>query len=331
MEVTINNTRELNKDGFLKFDSIENHYNIKYLNKIPQNIKDGPWVSSEKLDGANLSIYITPYSPIKVGKRSGWIQRKDEHHETDENFFDVWNVLTKYQSILDYFQSQVDASGITIRFFAELYGSGVQKRINYGEEKYIKVFDVMVGDVLLSPFDFDHFVDNSNNNYNCARAFFDDFFVEHTYHQNLMEALAVDVEKPGTEGIVLKPANVVPYLYGNDRIIIKKKSSLFADIAKEKIGGAILRFNPEQVALSENFKRYITQNRMYDLFSKHGEMQDIKQMGTYIKLLLEDAKADFIKDNDISGLDADTQKALFNIGSMAANMLRDHIKSNAKI
>jgi Rnl2 family RNA ligase len=322
---------ELNEDGFYKYSSIENHYSTKYTNKIPAEIKDAPWVSSVKLDGANLSLYFQPNKPMLVGKRSGWIQQADEHHEAAENFYNVWTVLEKYTDILNYFQKLADGTGNTYRLFGELYGNGVQKRIMYGPEKYIKIFDVVINDIMLSPFDFDHFVDNANNDFVGDRIIFDNFFVEHTYHANLVEALSVDVEKPGIEGIVVKPYYDDVWLYGNERLIIKKKSSLFADAAKEKIGGKINNFDPAQMALSENFKRYITENRMLDLFSKHGEMQDIKQMGEYIKLFLEDAKADFIKENDISGLDAETQKAMFNIGSMAANMLRNHIKSTARI
>lgn len=324
MEILTDKILELNKDGFYKYNSIENHYSTKYTNKIPQEIKDASWVSSIKYDGANLSIYIQPDQPLKIGKRSGWITE-------DENFFDVWNVLKKYQGVIDYFQNFVNESGCTIRFFAELYGSGIQKRIDYGTDKYIKVYDVMVGDYMAPPVYFIEFVRQHSVFAPVDTEEFCNFFVEMKYHENLVAALSIDVEKDGIEGIVIKPYADTVYLYGNDRLIIKKKSSIFADIAKEKIGGKIQDFNPEQMALADEFKRYVTQNRMLDLFSKHGEMTDIKQMGAYIKLLLADARVDFEKENDISNLDSDTKKIIFNIGSMAANMLRDHIKSTVRI
>lgn len=324
METTFNNKLELNKDGFVKYNSIENHYNVKYLNKIPQEIKDGAWISMEKLDGANISLYFRPNEPMKVGKRSGWIQGVDAHHETAENFFDVWNVLKKYETETKYFQALANSTGQTIRLYGELYGSGVQKRCNYGPEKYIKIFDLAIDEVLQSPRKYAEFCMTHEEPTNT-------FFADFTYHLNLMEALQIDVEKDNYEGVVLKPFRDTVYLYGNDRLIIKKKSIKFSDIAEDKISGKLKNFNPEHVALSEEFKRYITPNRMLDLFSKHGPITDIKQMGTYIKLFLEDAKEDYLKTHSIEGLDQDTTKAIFNIGSMAANMLRDHLKSDAKI
>lgn len=317
MEMTFNNKFELNKDGFVKYNSIENHYNVKFLNKIPQDIKDSAWISMEKLDGANLSLYFQPNQPMKVGKRSGWVTE-------DENFFDVWNVLKKYEKETIYFQEFVNTTGKTLRLYGELYGSGVQKRCMYGPEKYIKIFDLAIDDVLQSPQKYAWFCADHEE---ATNTFFSDF----TYHLNLMEALAIDVEKDNFEGVVLRPYKDVVYLYGNDRLILKKKSIKFSDIAEDKISGKLKNFNPEHVALSEEFKRYITPNRMLDLFSKHGEITDIKQMGTYIKLFLEDAKEDYLKTHSIDGLDQDTTKAIFNIGSMAANMLRDHLKSEAKI
>lgn len=322
---------ELNKDGFYKYNSIENHYNVKYLNKIPQEVKDAKWVTSEKLDGSNLSLYFTPNQPMKVGKRSGWIPE-------GENFYDAEKLVmgpnAAYSDILDYFQEFVNKYEYTIRFYAELYGQGVQKRCNYGPSKYVKVFDIVVNDYILPPKDFIPFVESHSDIFALDKGTKErlkSFFTEYKIYPNLVEALAEDVEKDDYEGIVLKPYQETVWLFGTDRLILKKKSVKFSDIAEEKITGKIKNFDPAQLALSEEFKRYITKNRMLDLFSKHGEMQDIKEMGKYIKLFMEDAKEDYLKTHNIDGLDQDTVKSIFNVGSMAANMLREHIQSNAKI
>ena len=40
---------------------------------------------------------------------------------------------------------------------------------------------------------------------------------------------------------------------------------------------------------------YINENRLADLFSKYGEIQSNAEIGKYIKLMLEDAKEDFLE------------------------------------
>ena len=132
------------KPEFTKYASIENHYQIKFLNKIPQEIKEQQWSADEKIDGSNLTIMFNPEGERFVGKRSGWL-------EEGESFFDVWNVLKKYEPQLNAMKMQAQALNQTIKLRGELYGTGVQKRLDYGPEKYIKIFDIEINGELLSP------------------------------------------------------------------------------------------------------------------------------------------------------------------------------------
>lgn len=79
-----------------------------------------------------------------------------------------------------------------------------------------------------------------------------------------------------------------------------------------------------KVTIAE-FKSYITENRLLSVFSKEGQIQSPKEIGKYIKLLLTDAQDDFLKDNDISHLDKQQQKDVFNVGSLIANMLKSYL------
>ena len=68
---------------------------------------------------------------------------------------------------------------------------------------------------------------------------------------------------------------------------------------------------------------------MLDTFSKHGEIQTPKDIGKYIKLILEDAKEDFLKDYNINelviDLDKNKEKAIFNVGSRIVNLLKSKL------
>jgi hypothetical protein len=51
-------------------------------------------------------------------------------------------------------------------------------------------------------------------------------------------------------------------------------------------------------------------------------MTEMKQMGNYIKLVLEDAKEDFLKEHTLPDLDEKTKKVIFNVGTDIALILK---------
>lgn len=310
-----------NKANFLKYSSLENHYNGKHLNIIPQEMKEIEYSVTEKLDGANIQILFRPNEPYVLGKRTSFIENNGE------GFFELDKTILKYQEFINTMQDIVNTNKYELRVYGEIYGNGINGRVKYGDgvSKYLKFFDIMLNDVYLTQDSLQLFVNNNN---------LQSYFVEQTVYPNLMSALSVDVEEANSkalisEGIVIKPYKVNVMLFGKERLVLKKKSLAFAD----KMEGAhnqnkIKQFDPVILNASTEFKKYITKNRLIDLFSKHGKMTNIKQMGDYIKYYLDDAKSDYVKHNDISVYDEKQLKDVFNVGSAVAIMLRESLNED---
>lgn len=127
----------------------------------------------------------------------------------------------------------------------------------------------------------------------------------------------VGVQKEGNEaeGIVIKPICV--YEDHNGSVFyLKKKNPKFQERAHA----------PKEVVLDTElntwkslFRAYITENRLDNLFSKMGVIQDKSQIGAYLKALIDDAREDFLKDYD--NVPEDKMKQICNIGSLGATML----------
>ena len=152
----------------------------------------------------------------------------------------------------------------------------------------------------------------------------------------LEEALAVGVEtlqmagSNGSEGVVIQPYSKVLRMYNGERLILKKKSAKFED-KQDKSEDQKAQPKEKDIIydLNKVFRGYITKNRVLDTFAKYGQIQEPKQIGEYIGLVLDDAKADFLKDHDLKTLVPDMEKKrekdLFNVGSTIVNILKEYL------
>ena len=95
------------------------------------------FVLTEKVDGANFCIVITPNS-VKFHKRSSLLG-------DDASFFNFQNVLAQYSLEIQVVQAFVREKGIgVLRVYGELFGEGVQNRIWYGTGKKFLPFEVWI-------------------------------------------------------------------------------------------------------------------------------------------------------------------------------------------
>ncbi len=79
--------------------------------------------------------------------------------------------------------------------------------------------------------------------------------------------------------------------------------------------------------LNDEFKLYITENRVISVFSKEGKMQNIKELSKYIVLVLNDAIEDFNKDHpEVKKIEKKELKRIYNVGKSLANLLIDYYK-----
>jgi hypothetical protein len=128
------------------------------------------------------------------------------------------------------------------------------------------------------------------------------------------------------EGAVIKPYFKV-YIDGNGTpFMLKKKNQKFLEKASAKKERKPL--STKVAILNANFKAFITETRLQNIFSKWGEISAPNEIGDYIKYMLADAKEDWAKEHDkhvLADLDKKEIKQVFNVGSTIANMLKKYL------
>ena len=294
----------MNKDGFKKWYSFENHYNEKFItffnHKNPDQIQNSEFQITEKLDGANFSIIFTPYESPVFCKRSGVIKEKFfNYHRLFEN--------EEYSNFIEKVQNAVDNMGeIKLQFIGELFGKGIQKRINYGNDIYWRWFGIYETHpgvdtelvTLEKEIEYQRTILSLNNydifslktpiyRYSASYKDFQSFEVE-----NLQSLVCDDL----AEGVCIRNWGET-IQYGDDKFLLKKKSEKFVEDAG-KIRKAP-REVPEKITeYVELASTYVNKNRTLSLFSKEGEIKEMKEFGKYMSLYSNDLFEDFDKNNN---------------------------------
>ena len=111
--------------------------------------------------------------------------------------------------------------------------------------------------------------------------------------------------------------------------MIKKKGEKFKEKSrKAKVPREQKVLPPEIAEPKAEFESYINENRIDTVFSKEGPIEDMKDIGKYIKLVMEDARKDFEKENDISNLRKKDQRQVFSgSGPMIAKILKERLNN----
>jgi hypothetical protein len=124
------------------------------------------------------------------------------------------------------------------------------------------------------------------------------------------------------EGVVIAPYRKIYRNAGGHTFLLKRKNEAFKE--KQKVKRPPEPEDSEVARLNAEFRTYITDMRLQAVFSKEGEIERPDQIGDFIRLVLADAKEDFLQDNQeaVDALDRAKQKRVFNIGSMIANLLK---------
>lgn len=302
---------------FKKYNSIENHYRQKeinyYLVKFPE-LKHETFILEEKIDGSNFQVFINKYM-IAFGKRSGFLRE-------DESFFNWQNVMAKYRPYFEKIQKENETilSGGSIRFFGEIFGPGVQKRVEYGNEKDFKIFDMQVNDAFVSPKVRIEFLENLRMDHMSVPVIAIveglDAALNHNEVFNSLLTPAEYKKENLSEGFVIKPYDKVYAKENNEVFFLKKKNEKFSENeVDEKPKQEVL--SKEDKSLNYLFLTYLNENRVLSVFSKEGVIKDKKEIGKFINLVLNDAKEDFIKDHGdkLNDLDDKQKHAVFNTNS----------------
>lgn len=307
---------------FKKWPSIENSYQQKFIDAFLAefwDLAEESFVVTEKIHGSNLSFFFAPGEPWKIGKRTSYLR-------DGEKFFGIHAVLPEYEPILGRVQAFVEKGGFSIRLFGEFFGPGIQKGVDYGEYKRILFFGLMVDDELM-PFSIlqevaeqlgfaEHLVP--------IAGFVSDLVGVLDFNTEFV-SLVNPIEGNLCEGVVIQPYRKVYINRGGKTFLLKTKNEKFKEKSRAK--KPPLPDDPEVQRLHSEFKLYITGNRLQGVFSKHGEIEGPKQIGDYIRLMIQDALKDFLKEHEeaFGALNKGEQGRVTNVGAAVAGMLKAYL------
>lgn len=290
---------------FQKYNSIENAYQVKYIDKIRSSLTtDIEWVATEKVHGANFSFH-TDGLTVNIAKRTSFITGKEI-----DTFYNCRNVIDSYRDRILKLFALLDAKVVII--YGELFGghypgikskaTSVQKGVYYHPEQDFYAFDIVA--------------DGKTLNYDLAVKLFESvnlIYAKILYRGSLKDVLKWSDEHKSDittipsyyglpsipdnkrEGHVLKPSEA-QYL-GNSLIMLKDKNPHFSE--KQKVSVKISQADdPELQKVIEQAIEYVNSRRYDNIVSKIGIVSK-KDVGRLIGLLSKDALEDYSKDNDI--------------------------------
>ena len=319
----------------------------KIENKLERPPFDCEFVIGEKLHGVNFQLdYDRLSKELIAGRRNGPLKQGDK-------FYNWQDILVQYGSSVVSLSSYLDNQSIKI--YGELYGPGVQKEIKYCDTVRFIVFDVYLPEV-------DKFLDYDLMYDLAAKA---GFHVVKPLERGLFEDLVkFDVQnKPTTipeeldrlfgldlpqkrlennfmEGIVLRPVVEPPkiqdfdpdipestissnYEHRHNRYVFKIKSDKFLEKATP------WKSKPEDsedmTSKLEIFQEYINANRFNAVRSKEEEIQSMKEIPKYIKLMYQDIVEDLLKDDP--EFELKDKKIIGRVNGLIAQLVRTEINS----
>lgn len=295
---------------FKKYPSIENSYrekNIHWWKSQYPEIVDEKYIIVEKIHGANFQIIINK-DDVKYASRNRILEDGEGFYNYLDTMDDCSDLINKLQNIV------VDKGIEAMRVYGELFGANIQKGVDYGDEVKFKIFDIYFDDKLLTQMEaVDLLIAIDSVNYfvpiiQIVHGLEDAMNFNEDFDTNLFE-----LPNNNAEGIVIKPYEKVYQDKQGSVFYLKKKSDKFLQRQKSKKVYAVE--SSEMARMWEIYSEYLNDNRVQGIFSKYGEIEHSKDIGKYIRLVLEDAKEDFLKDNieEYDKLDNKDKNRVFSI------------------
>lgn len=315
---------------FRKFPSIQNHYHEKeigYWRRGHPEIDIVEYIIQEKIHGANIQLNFGPDGNFSLGKRTSLVP---EGHK----FYNVWEALSRVGHLVDLMKDKAKQFGKPIRLYGELYGGKVQKGVWYGPEQNLIFYDMTIDEQFLSMKEFYELFEELNISELAVPTL--------GYAVGLQEAIDLNVEVQSKltpedfeeenvcEGGVIKPF-IKPIVSRQDAanpFMVKKKNAKFKEVQKQK------KPRKPQAELSDEAKRlvvvfseHITEQRIQNIFSKHGEIEKISQLGEYIRYVLDDAREEFFLEHkaEFQMLSKTEKKVVLNVSRQIIPILRQYL------
>ena len=312
---------------FQKYPSITNHYNTKdiygWLRYHPE-LAQQKYVIQEKIHGSNIQLIFTPNEDVVICSRNQVIPEND-------SFFGVREVVSQMAADLNKIQWCANSYRHVIRVYAEFFGPGIQKGVEYGDEKRILIFDVEINGRWLSFYEFQTFMENYDVSHLMVPVL--------GFADSLEEALAFNVDINSTlletdevnimEGGVIKPRYKVFRSPEGSTFYLKKKTDAFMEkkavprVHKDPAEGML----PVVLEWRETFLGYIHDERLQSVFSKYGTINKHREIGQFIKHVMGDARETFIAEEDFNTKDFRKKELnyIFNCGKIISEMLMKYL------
>lgn len=310
---------------FHKYPDIENTYRKKHLDKFLRwnpNVTKATFYYQVKLDGSNFQLIFDPDEEVKVGKRSGIVGEGTDHMGVKEK-------LPEYSDVVDCIKEYVNETGDSVNLYGEVFGKGIQNRIYYGDDIYLRFFDIGLNGVILSYFEslavFPYVVSNYYvNTYGLKKDDFNFYIGGYYTFQDIRNADETVKIPEGHEGVVIKQfSRIEPE---DNLLMLKKKDERFQEKGNKNKSKKKEETDPEVERLKQEFESYINENRVKSVFSKEGEIEEPQQIGEYIKLVMQDAIEDFQKDVDVSDIDKNKMRKVYKkANGKVADILKQYL------
>lgn len=343
----------MSKKVFRKFASLENHYRDKFTNSMMmQGLDTGEWVSTEKIHGANFSMWYDGGDDVYFGKRSGPIGNSDNFYSSTK--------LEKYHPAVEVtYENLVEAGlltqGDTMVIYGEIFGGNffgekeegskkVQSGVDYHPGTEFAAFDIQVitadeSDVnyILS---YDEMVSLISDEIpmcpEMKRGNFYDIIAEPNDFPSLVPSL-FGLEVPEgkhaqCEGFVMRPVDGEKFLKNGSRCIIKSKNEKYSEKGgkKQNPGSKAkdLKLTEGEEKQYQEFSTYFNTSRLESVISKIGEVS-WADFGKLTGLLVQDAMEDYNRDNECVLREGDFWgKAKKPIGNLAGELVREYLKKH---
>ncbi len=314
---------------FIKYSEIENSYQNKYIEnelKYHPELKNCKYAAFEKIDGSNIQLILYPgiltledmFDKFDIASRSNKLNKNSNFQGAS-----LPGLIEKYKEVIQQFQILSNSSEMNLNVYGELYGYGIQKRINYGKEKNLVFFDMRTNGQYMPQEEFCYLMSYIEHRLNIENLYVKPFKIFNSLEDAL--GLSPDFEssfsptRDHAEGWVIKPWNISSSFY------LKIKSEKFKEKTK------IREIKNKEYSITVNklkayFNSLINENRVLSVFSKEGEIMRPDQIGDYVKWTLEDTKKDFLKEYNLeSDLTPEEIKYIFNGGKHVVEILRKYL------
>lgn len=321
---------------FVKYNSIENSYNTKFVNKIIEHGYDKElWVVTNKVHGANFAFYITENDIVCASK--------NEILTEESNFYNFQYVRDRYihrlRNVFHMVREGYDPNVSEVSVHGEIFGgsyphpdvvklphaSRIQKGIHYTPDNDFYMFDVKIDGVLIDYIALqylsgvlgcpsaDHLATGTLQE--CLE--YPNDFQDPTYKYYGLPAIEDNI----TEGTVIKP--VKPLYIGDHRVILKNKNEKWSEKSRVKKTPKAENLSEEVIHQLEILSQYITEQRLDNVLSHIGGVED-KDFGRLIGEFTKDVLDDYIKESDrFDKLEVSDQKIIKNkCARMCSGFLR---------